>query len=89
MIRKATRFSPLRKSFLLAKLNNNLCGFEVLLTSELMNIDIHITIILSSLYYGILFSDFLCSIQKINICLTSFSKLSDMLPVLTRAIGNA
>ena len=54
-----------------------------------MTIAIHITIILSSLYYNILFSDFLCSIQKINICLTSFSKLSDMLPVLTRAIGNA
>ena len=89
---KATYLSLLFKFILSQRLSNSLCGSDVLLFSEFINI-------LSTLFYNLIkfiislctsLATFFARYKEYIIRLISFSKFSDVLPAFTCAsfIGN-
>ena len=86
---KATYLSVLFKSILCERLSNSLCGSDILLFSEFIKI-------VSILFYNfiefviLLYTFLVISFARYReyiICLISFSKFSDVLPVFTCAIA--
>ena len=92
---KARYLSFFLKLILFGSLSNNLWGSDILLFLELEFLEkgIHFCIILLIEYVLLLYTVLVISFaryKKYMICLISFSKLSDVLPIFTcaRTIGN-